>query len=158
MATSVCLCVDEYLVGGAYLCINVIVSLSVYHLCGSVWCVITYLKFCALCLSLCVCSVRVSLVWGIQRLYNQERSWHSAPRSGQPISPSTYQPCHPLISPEGEKERERGNPSPLMWMQVPASDMGIDWLRPCGGQPWCWIVVRAGVSSARPSIQGKARS
>ena len=45
--------------GCACLCTHVIVSSSVYRLCGSAWCVITHLKFCALCLSwLCVVCVR----------------------------------------------------------------------------------------------------
>lgn len=45
------------LLGYAY--IKHLKFISVYHLCGSAWCVITHLKFCALCLSrLCVVCVR----------------------------------------------------------------------------------------------------
>lgn len=157
VTASVCLCL-----GGAcaYLCTHVIMSLRVYHLSGSVWCVVIHLKLSALRFSLCVYSVVcVSLAWERQRSRNQEGSWPGAPHASWVCSlgPAYLPHRVPALSPthlflRGERKCwKKENPSPLLWMQTLASGMGPDWYGRRGGQPWCWIKVGSGVSNARPT-------
>lgn len=103
MTASVCLCGDEDLEGVcAYLCTHVIVSLSVYHLCESVWCVMTHLKFCALCLSMCVREPAL----GDIKVAEPEKELAQCSPLGVFLLPSlpAFPVTHPCV-PEGEKER-----------------------------------------------------